>query len=391
MRSLVHRRRSEFLETEIVQLFTQSFPGSEYSCNYKWSDNGIEYENDLLIRVDSHLVLVEAKSGSISWAALRGAPDRAKRHFEELLFKPSFQSFRLANRINEVISKPGLRDTLLPNFPLSLDHVKSVLRLSVTLEDFAMLQSKLHLAKDAGWIAEDHPLAACILLADLEIVFDILESTSQKIHYIKRRAELEANMKYNGDELDLLGFYLLTGFNIGEAEFSGQFIQLVAMSDKIDEYYIALDNGIQRDKPRLKMTQWWRDICNKLEERNFHQWSDIANILLSFSFSEQQAAERGFKKIKKNVFKNWRQKNHLCSAIMIPNMHRTDAIGLYAYRDREKEKRQERMQNIAAQIFENPHVQRCVILGLNIDKEHYPYSSLTVFFAGEETDVDSNT
>jgi hypothetical protein len=49
------------------------------------------------------------------------------------------------------------------------------------------------------------------------------------------------------------------------------------------------------------------------------------------------------------------------------------------------------MQNIAAQIFENPHVQRCVILGLNIDKEHYPYSSLTVFFAGEETDVDSNT
>lgn len=376
----LHERRAEFLESEIVRIFTEAFPGSEHLSKYKWSDNGTEYENDLLIRVDSHLILVEAKSGAISWPALRGAPNRAKRHVEELFFEPSIQSFRLANRIKEAISKQELRGALLPNFPLSLDHVKNVLRLSVTLEDFAVLQSNLHVAKDAGWIAEDHPLAACMLLADLEIVFDILESTAQKIHYIKRRSELEANMKYSGDELDLLGFYLLTGFNIGDAEFNGQHFQLVAMSDKIDEYYTALDNGIQRDKPRLKLTQWWKDICNRLEDRDFHQWSDVANILLSFSFAEQQDAGRYFHKIKKNVFKNWRKANHRCSVIIIPNMHRSDALGLYAFRDRDKELRQEHMQNIASQIFdENPHVQRCVILGVNIDKKHYPYSTLMVF------------
>jgi len=60
-----------------------------------------------------------------------------------------------------------------------------------------------------------------MLLADLEIVFDILPSTAHKIHYLRRREDLETNLSYKGDELDLLGFYLASGFNIGEAEFSG--------------------------------------------------------------------------------------------------------------------------------------------------------------------------
>ena len=41
------------------------------------------------------------------------------------------------------------------------------------------------------------------------------------------------------------------------------------------------------------------------------------------------------------------------------------------------------MKNIAAQVFKKEHVQRCVILGVNIDKDHYPYSSLLVFMANE--------
>ncbi len=383
-------RRAEFLEAEIERLFTNAFPWCELAANYKWKDGEKGYENDLLVRVDSHLILVEAKSHSISWSALRGAPDRAKRHVEDVLLEPSKQSLRLAERITEVLSNPELRDSLLPNFPLALEQVRTVLRLSVTLEDFAVLQANLHMAKEAGWIPQDHPLAACMLLADLEIVFDVLEMTAQKIHYIKRRSELEASMNYVGDEIDLLGFYLVSGFNIGEAEFNGQHFNLGMMSQKIDEYYNALDEGIQRTKPQFKLTQLWKDICRKLEERNFHQWSDVANIILSFSFSEQKKAEKLFNKIKKNVLKNWQQEGHICSAIMTPNLHRSDALALYAYRMIDIYLRNRRMENIASRIFENHHVQRCAILGVNIDKEHYPYSTLAVFFRDEDKDTNGS-
>jgi hypothetical protein len=379
-RACYQDRRAQFLESEIARLFTQAFPGCEIAANYKWKDVDKEYENDLLVRVDSHLILVEAKSGTVFWPALRGAPDRARRHVEELLLEPSNQSLRLATRIVDAIARPELCVSLLPNFPIAIEEVRTVLRLSVTLEDFAVLQSNLHMVKETSWIPKDHPISACVLLADLEIVFDILEMTAQKIHYIKRRSELEANMNYMGDEIDLLGFYLVSGFNIGDTEFNGDHIQLTRMSQNIDEYYIAFDEGFQRTKPKLKLTQWWTDICKEIEERNFHQWSDVANVMLSFSFSEQQNIERHFNNIKKNVLKHWQNENHLCSTTVIPNMHRSEALGLYAYREVAKANLKNHMDNIASRIFDNPHVQRCLILGVNIDKEHYPYSTLALFF-----------
>ena len=65
-------------------------------------------------------------------------------------------------------------------------------------------------------------------------------------------------------------------------------------------------------------------------------------------------------------------------------MHRSNALGLFAFRDREKEHRYKRMRNIAGQIFQNVHVQKCVILGVNIDKAHYPYSTLAIFYRSEK-------
>lgn len=380
-RQAYSRRRSDYLESEIRRMFEKAFPGSEMAGGYKWKDGNEDFENDLMVLVDSHLIIVEAKSGSISWPALRGAPDRAKKHVEELLMAPSKQSLRLMERVQRAIAEPDIASSLLPAFPLSIDRVKNVLRLSVTLEDFAVVQTNLRLAREAGWTA-DHPLAPCILLADLEIVLDVLELTALKIHYLKRRAELQQSMSYHGDELDLLGLYLATGFNIGEIEFDGTHLQLLMMSKPIDEYYMALTEGVQRPKPRPKLSKRWLDICRRLESRNFYQWSDVAVVVLAFSYDEQEKMERRFKKIAKNVHKNWRQPKHECAINIIPNRHRTDALSLYAFKEREKDQRRERMENIAGQVFESEHVKRCVILAVNIDRQDYPYSTLMVFNRG---------
>jgi hypothetical protein len=282
-----------------------------------------------------------------------------------------------------VLENPEQQEKLLPKFPFSVDEIKTVLRLSVTLEDFATLQSNLHMIKSTGWIPDNYPLAACISLADLEVVMDILETTPQKIHYLKRRSELEANMGYLGDELDLLGFYLKTGFNVGNVEHNGQQLILTGLSKEIDRYYMAADEKILIKKPSCKLTNWWSDICHRLEQRSFHQWSDIANILLQFSFNEQQQVEKKFNKIKRNVQKNWRIDGHLCSIVVIPNQWRSDALVVYAYKESQKSERHERMSNLASHAFENTHVQRCLIMAVNIDRKQYPYSTLGVFFRGQ--------
>lgn len=378
-------RRSEFLESEITDLFKKAFPHCESHTGYEWLENGLtQGENDLMIRIDSHLILIEAKSHSISWPALRGAPERAKKHVQEILLAPSEQSLKLKERILLALKDPEKQNSLLPNFPIDLKQVKTILRLSVTLEDFATLQTMIHHTKKAGWIPDDHEIAPCILLADLEIVFDILKTTPEKIHYIKRRAELEANADYKGDELDLLGFYLKTGFNIGEAEFNGTHLLLTGMSKPIDVYYEGLEEKIYLEKPYLKLTKWWLDVCQKIQDRKLHQWSDIANILLNVSYDEQKQLLKRFKSITKNVHKNWRVKNHLCSIIMIPHKHRKDALAIFAFKELHKEDRYTSMENIASQVFEEHHIQRCLIIGINIDKMDYPYSVIAVYFRLKE-------
>lgn len=371
-------RRAEFLEHEIRNLFEKAFPGCEVAAGYRWKLGDDWYENDLLVRVDSHLIIVEAKSHSISWEALRGAPKRARRHFNEILLDPSLQSLRLANRVNDCISDGGAIDSLLPNCPISLNLVNTVLRLSVTLEDFATFQTTLHHAKSAGWIPPDHPIAPCMLVSDLSILLEILETTPHKIHYIKRRADLEANSRYKGDELDLLGLYLKTGFNLGESEYDTTFT-LLGMSSSIDNYYNALEQGIRRKKPVPIITQWWIDICSKIEKRDFHQWSDAANILLNVSHEDQVTLKTKFKQITKNVHKNWRLSNHNCAVVMIPHKKHSDAIAIMAFKQRDYEKRYQRMENVAADTLGSLHVERCLIIAINIDEGHYPYSLISVF------------
>ena len=43
--------------------------------------------------------------------------------------------------------------------------------------------------------------------------------------------------------------------------------------------------------------------CQKIEARDFHQWSDVATILLEFSMDEQRKLAAQFKRITKNVKK----------------------------------------------------------------------------------------
>lgn len=106
-------RRAAFLESDIRDLFGKAFPDCEISPGYRWQEGADEFENDLMVRVDSHLILVEAKSHSISWPALRGAPDRAKRHVKELLLEPSMQSLRLETRIRQALVD---KDNCFPTF-----------------------------------------------------------------------------------------------------------------------------------------------------------------------------------------------------------------------------------------------------------------------------------
>lgn len=370
--------RPKFLENEIKRLFTEAFPQAVFKQNFKWKDSNVEYESDFIMQIDSHLIIVEAKSGAVSRSALRGAPGSAKDDIQELLISPAIQSKRFADKIIELKAKQVFPETF-QTLNFDINGIERIIRLSVTLEDFATIQSQVSRLRDTGWIDKDFSAAPTIALADLEVVFDILTSVPQKIHYLVRRSELEEHMQYRGDELDLLGFYLETGFNLGKEEFEPREWMISGMSEKVDEYYVALDQGIIRKKPTLELIKWWKDIQLRIKQRSPYRWLEVAMMLLNVSLDDQRKVEIEFKKITKNVKKNWRQPGHI-NSITIHLPQRREAVGLLAFRESEQDQRREFMRNLAGQSFSETNAERCLVIGVNIDdRDWYPYSILGVF------------
>jgi hypothetical protein len=391
LKSTYHDGKAKFLEDEVEKLFKMKLPGCEVHRSYKWHDGEKIYENDLLVQIDSHLLIIEAKSHSISWSALRGGQERAKKHIQDVILHPSEQSWRLASCLHEVLKRPELCAKLLPDFPLDLRCVHTVLRISVTLEDFAVIQTNQHLFHGTEWIPEGHRLAPCYLLADLELVFEMLDSVAQRIHYLRRRAELAQNIVILADEINLLGFYFGTGFNIGVTEYENEKLVLSGMSEDVAEYCMARAEGIFRDKPRLRLTAWWVSILSDIEERRFSRWTDIVYVLLNCSYEEQQECEAMFAQLRRDIHRTYKDPKHLCSVSCIPHKHRSDALILYGFKGEQREDNHIIMQDFSEQAFEHAHVQRCLIIGINIDIPSQPFSTIDCLFKGDSesrTDFD---
>ncbi len=305
-------RRGAFLEEGVAREFGAAFPAAWIYRGSMWRDpaTGVQYENDLLVQLDTHLIIVEAKAGRVTAPARRGAEKRLEHTVAELVVKPSEQARRFADYLH---ARPG-RHTFAtksgrPN-KVDTTELPEILAVSVTLELLGTLASRWPAVRDAGFLAAGVELAPTMSLADLQIAFELLDSTCEKMHYLSRRASFEAHAEYIGDELDLLAFYLATGFNIGEAEFNGSFLPLYGMSRTLDPYFMRRWQGEDVAKPRRRLTSWWRDMLDRIETRRPPRWIELGQVLLNVTDHDQEEFERGFAQVCENARQHWSDRGY---------------------------------------------------------------------------------
>jgi len=374
LRERYFKIRGEFLEQEVVDLFKRALPGCQIVTGYKFDI----YETDLLVGIDDNLFIVEAKSHKPNPAALRGGKESAIKHIKNAIIEPSEQSLRLQHRTENALTASNKTEQLLPKFPFDLKKIKYIYRLSVTLEDFATIQSNLRLTKEAGWLPHDHVIAPCILVTDLAIVFEMLELAALKIHYLKRRSEIQQHMTYIGHELNLLGLYMKSSFSLGEHGHNGTNIIISEMSSDIDAYYTAKDAGFNAKKPRPRLHPYFKALCQKLEDREFEGWSTAAMAILSCPYETQIKALERFEAMKLSVKNRWKDPNHLNSIVIIPDKHSSEALIFHAFNNKNKPDRHKAIQNLASSAFEIEYIKTVVVISINIDSSDYPYSGVTL-------------
>jgi hypothetical protein len=371
------RCRSEYLEASVEALCKTAFPDGEIYRGSQWCPSATDstvYENDLLVIIDSTALVIECKAQLVDPPARRGAEFRLVDTLEDVVVAASVQAERFVAFVKEhpqVHSFDTLRGVVNK---VDARHLLRFVPFSVTYENLGYISADLKRCVEAGLIGPQHTLIPSICLTDLEIILETLDSQSERIHYLSRRAEIEKTMHYLGDELDLFAFYLDSGFNIGDWEEGKVFLNINMKSKELDPYFVARADGVSVPKPKLDLSDWWRVLLGRIENVKKPFWTEIAYVLLNVGRHDQNRFERKFRQLLKRVLKG-RATNKYNWVVMLNKgaVDRRYAVVGFPYRVSTRDERNNMIKHIAADLEEETPVLGLVTLGIDVGVLTYPY------------------
>lgn len=370
-------RKARYLEEKLETLFVESFPSGKIHRGSMWDDGaGGNGENNLTAIVGSVALVVEAKSGLISPPAGRGAPDRFQRTVQELIEDPAEQANRFISVLKSLQEPHAFPTKGGPKNTIDVSQVRHYIPITITLEQFGSVSNLRSLVESGITTKTLSELAPVISLTDMMVIFEILELQSEKLHFLARRREIDANLNWHGDELDVLGFYLAHGLNIGEAEFSGEHVyELLMYSKSFDLYYEGLVSGVSVPKPELALTQRWKDMLTRLEQGPVENWLDASILLLNVPFQDQIKLERKLDILSRQVRRGKTKQPHNAVILLAGPPQRRFFLAFYAYTRTDRKTRNEEIQGFL-DLPEAKDSRGAICVAVDIDETRFPYSVL---------------
>ena len=187
------------------------------------------------------------------------------------------------------------------------------------------------------------------------------------------------------DEMDYLGLYLRSGFNISGLEGPNKRLILTGMSKDIDEYYMRRDAGLPASKPKVLIQPYFAKLLASLEERRPRGWLSIAcDVMRAFDLLEQKQAETWMNRLKRTVEKAWRDPDHECSILVTPPPVRDTAILVHVYPPQLADVRRDRLADLASRAFEETGRRRCVVISRDTSRWTQPYSFAGLAIPGDD-------
>lgn len=379
LKKKLERARARYLESKTVEIVKIALPDAIVSANLKWQARNKHFETDCLAIIDRMAVIVEAKSHQLCPEGMRGAPKSIKRYIRNVVLKPSIQSNRLEKVIVDAKSGDTIAIATMKSLGIDASKIDHVIRLSVTLDDLWILYSAEGELKQINWIPEEHDLAPTISIADFMCLTDILNCPIHLLHYLSERSFVQKSFQLMGDELDCLGLYLDTGFNLSEVEKHADILEFVGLSNRIDEYYISREAGEKFPKPQIKLSSLYRAIIERLSRKRHEGWTIAGlHLLNSADYHEQRKIEKKLVKLKRMVRKNYMNPKHLNSLVIQPPKNRKASVIFYLYPNELYHSHKSMMEKLVSETLKQSQVEECCIFGRCIDNWKVPYESLCI-------------
>jgi hypothetical protein len=373
------KRRGEFLEQYTFELFCKKFSDAETFRGSQWKNEATKKngENDLLVLLDSVALVIEEKSGAINPVAKRGG-DSIKQEIQQLITEAGEQANVFARllqddrKVHEFQTKAGIVNKV------DTTNIRQFHCLSITMEHFGMLATRLPELKSAGLARNGAPQVLTMSVSDLEIVLEVLQTPFEFLHYLTRRAAFELRGKFLGDELDLLVFYLETGFAEKNLPDRDSPILIVGLARKLDKYFMKWPGDDRFERPRRHLSEWWIKILDAIEKKRVHRRYEIGCLLLDMPDEEQMAFESQFRelcqKVKhakhiqlENVEAIWNPvKSGISNAVIVAAPVTADVYP----------KRGFVVERFAERAMGETDASQALVILVDVELQHWPYSGL---------------
>ena len=207
----------------------------------------------------------------------------------ELIDEPARQAHDFINFLRAQYGTVTLRSTDGGVNEFDADRIRYFIPLTVTLENLGSVSNLRDLVDSSISQRNLQDLSSVVSLTDLMVIFEILDLQSERVHYLARRRDFDVHVRYHGDELDLLAFYLERGFNIGELEYQeNRGMMLSLYSKELDPYFVARYSGMSISKPSLALTTLWKAMLTRLDKAKNRDWLEASLILLNVPYGDQQ-------------------------------------------------------------------------------------------------------
>jgi hypothetical protein len=278
------RHRSSWTASQVARLLGMALSPDILEQEVTWAEGDDRYEMDVLIVIDRIVITVEVKAGAFTEPARRGVAGRLQRDLQNLVGKADQQARRAVGAIAGGVE---LRDRNGDVISVNTDHISSVIPMAVTLDELVVAPQLWALTR-AGFL-EGGPPPTMMSLTDLEIVVDVLNRPGRLLHYLTRRARMNAKGGLVAhEEADLIMYYLRQGLYLEDVPDNVTRV-LESETDDLDAYYY-FEYGIRQspaDKPAPRLHTELQEIIHVLEEHRPDGWTLTAALLLDMSEDTQ--------------------------------------------------------------------------------------------------------
>jgi hypothetical protein len=247
-----------------------------------------------MVIADSTLFLVEAKAGTLSPGGARG---ERHNHYAQTCGGSSGRPQHNLGEQQSIFTRPitlalPCLFTLLDGMEITVPmrQIRHLFLVSVTLDSFDALVTNLAQYAETGLFSPD-ALPWAISLTDLRVISEMVEYSSQFVHYLLRRQkinEIKGTQIQSFEELDLFGNYLKEGLYFEDVMAESDAPDLMQLADYpslFDAFYLALDSQSPQElsRPVQSIPPLLRDILQELEDQHPLGYLDAGCALLDLS------------------------------------------------------------------------------------------------------------